>query len=161
MGTILCYVLFWVLLTSVINMIMCGTLWNFIKPIKVRLPISKKYNGKLSPIYKVYEEDYTGNYYIQKWELRWDSYDSSVLYLFCFLPFILIRWETYRYHLNDDEYLLCYTEEELMTFTDVSVIYEYKHSEFLKEKMESKIVEDKSKSKINELNKDFNENYIK
>jgi hypothetical protein len=131
--------------------------------IKITLPKNKKYlSGKQSPIYKAVLNNEFDFQYIKKYELRHDEVEDFIYLLGIFLvPIFNLRTIAYQYHkcrtlgfnLTEDEFLNKIGDTELSEF--------YEKELKLREERESaiKAVENEKQSKVDKLNRIFNENY--
>lgn len=117
-------------------------------PRKIKLPIPKKYAKKKSPIYKL-DFSHWGHYRIQKWELKYVSFETMGGYMF-FVPFCSL-FSSYRYTITKT--LGQYLEEEIGGIEDLE-------TEFERRQQEKKRAISIQQHKIKTLNSEYDENYI-
>jgi hypothetical protein len=123
----------------------------------IKLPKPGKFRGRLSPIYKIHNDNlYDSDYFVEKWELGWseDSYLLPIL----FIPFVFgVR--RYKYIMKGS-FCIC-TSDKFKEITQTAEQLWNEKNELRKEILDQDIEErNKKKDKLSELNKDFNENYI-
>ena len=132
--------------------------------IKVKLPKSKKYlSGKHSPIYKLRSCKEFDVQTIEKYELRYDDVEDLVYCLGIFLvPFFNLRTIAYQYHVCRELGFWGTTVDEFfkeLGDMELSEFYE-KEMKLLKDKEAAKkAADDEKQSKVDRLNKIFNDNY--
>lgn len=130
----------------------------------IKLPKNKKFSTKVDPIYKLNYRDsiYCESYFnIQKWSLKWNEINCIIKFIFIY-PTSIHRWgysEDVDVFIGDkikvDE-LFIYLNENNITLKDY---YENKIAEIQKEIDLENMKDNTFNSKINNLNKEFNENY--
>lgn len=116
------------------------------------LPIKEKFKNKKSPIYELQYSYLNGTYGISKWELNWC--DSN----YYFIPFSAL-FQTYKY-VEVDNYG-SFIESELSNLKSLKKAYE---DMYKADKLSNSIKlseKDKLKHKVEKLNMEFTNNYIK
>ena len=158
-GTVFACVMLWMLMVSVINMILL-VLWKNRKPFVIKLPVKKKFkDGRLTPIYKIYQGDFTGDYYIEKWELKWDITDLTIFFML--IPFLYVSFNKFGYYLNDINVVIG-NENDVNNMTGtIDDFYELKYAEIKKNEAVIDNKEKVFKDKLNQLNTTFIQNYTK
>lgn len=134
-----------------ITLIINGALREYVS-YRYKLSIKNKFKDKKSPIYELQYSYLNGTYGISKWELKWCDSDNW------FLPFSAL-FQTYKYEEvgNYGEFL----KKDLDNLK--SLRFEYKTLANLNTR-ENNIelsAKDKLKQKIEKLNTEFTNNYIK
>lgn len=89
--------LIYILLVTCINLFMYILFYRDRDLIEIKLPVRKKFKtSRLSPLYKLTKTEFSGSWYINKYEVRWGINENSMFYTVTFIPFLLINWETYK-----------------------------------------------------------------
>lgn len=137
--------------------------WEVKRKIIIKLPIRKKYtSGKISPIYKLeqnyFELDHLSDYYVEKWNLQWVFNEYLYILSIILIPFIFIHFQNFKYGCEGSYY---YSNKEtlLEKETPLDIFWENKHSEEIEKERIKLEHENRFQTKVNELNKIFNENY--
>lgn len=131
--------------------------FNKLKLPKIKLPKSRKYTGKETPIYEVFK-DHNSEYFIRKWKLDWRGDVNLISY---FLFPILCEWVIWEY-VDCGEYFLCDNASVLEEYTEsqIEMTWETCYTEHLEEinkwAAEAKLKE----NHLNKLNEKFNRNWI-
>jgi hypothetical protein len=152
-GTLFC----WMIFSAVVNLFLyLTTVYDKIS-ISIKLPKLKKYFTKVDPIFKMYQKQYSSDYYVGKWTLMYDENLTAKIWLFLLIPYP-ITLLFYRFY-EVGTYFLCESKKITELSTDLESIYnKLDEKNRLKEEKEEKERNDK-KLKIKELNKIFKENY--
>lgn len=124
----------------------------------IYLPKPKKYLVKVNPIYELRQENYGSNYYIHKWELEYYINEMGGFFNAFLIPYP-INFFTYRYEKVNSIMFGKEPEIENVTYEEMVKFYETENEEYIKEYEESKKETNKLITKINLINKTFNENY--
>jgi len=130
--------------------------------IKITLPKNKKYlSGKHSPIYKLRLTD-RRYHAVEKYELRYDEAEGIVYCLGVFLvPIFNLRTIVYQYHECRELCFYVKSDEIIQEIGDMelSEFYEKELKRLNDKEAAEKTVENEKQSKVDKLNRIFNENY--
>lgn len=151
----------WCVWCMVINLILFAFFTVDRFAIKIDAPKSKKYQGRVEPIYKLYQNDFTGGYYISKWEMKYSNNNLETFIMIFLFPYPIII-NTYGY-VEVGEVFGCKESEINHAFEgkELSEVYETVYQKENAEYLAKKKIKDDIESVINNLNKTFDENYIK
>lgn len=153
-----------------INVVIKGILWFLFKKdfkFKVYLPKKKKFTtGKISPIYQLEENGY-GGFNVMKYEIRYDEDQEWWGMLgILLIPFISFDVQIYKYHqcfMLHYPYkkgtMLEYIRTTNMGNMELSSFYELEYRKLQEEQNAKQLIIDEKQSKIDKLNRIFNENY--
>lgn len=130
--------------------------FDFKYPIVIKLWKSKKYQTKVDPIYKLYQDELNNSYCIMKYKLEWHK-DLSLV-LLCLFPYP-IEFKRFGY-LKQDSYFIG-TDTSIHSINDLATEYERLHQIRLAKCMLHLTKQQIKENKISQLNKIFNENYEK
>lgn len=146
---------FWSIALLIIHIIY---MWIGIKSIDIKLPKSKKYEGKVDPIYEIAQGSYDDFYSVYKWELKYGLHEG-LTWASLLIPFPITIY-TYRYIQSNDSFKICELNE-INTITPEYMIefYEKRYEEEIKELEEWKEKRRNKETHLDYLNKTFNENY--
>ena len=157
-GAFFMLLLFWVLVCTLIQL----TLLIIFKgkyQIKITLPTPKKLKGKKSPIYEFRKRYHDGGYNVVKWEL---SYDNDMAWNLWFI--ILLPYPVVFRRLKYVEVGGYNSHKELQgrdgIREDIGVLYERLHEQHMKEMERDNESKSSEENKLNEINKEFNDNYV-
>lgn len=128
----------YVIITFSVNILLTLSFNGFL------LPIPSKYLDKKTPLYKVSENAW-GNYTIEKWELSYGDLNEN--YSILVFGSGLFRSYKYRFVGNHGSY----DKSDIEKLTDIGKTYEVLEEIHLKYN---------AKPNLDDLNKDFNDNYI-
>lgn len=144
-------VMIWAIVVGVLNLILIYENKHYY--IKLRKP--KKYEGKVTPIYEVCQNEiHSSNYYIRKWELRWNK---DMTFTALFIPGMM-GFEKYEY-VDVGSYFLGEKHQLVDITRPIKEIWEEKNDKFVK-KYEEEIEKEKAEiRKVEQVNKEFNQNY--
>lgn len=134
-------------------------MWIDIKSIDIKLPKSKKYEGKVDPIYEIAQGSYDDFYSVYKWELKYGLHEGLTLISVFLIPLPIMIY-TYRYIQSNDGFKICELNE-INTITPEYMI-EFYEKRYEEEMIKLEDWKQKSRNKTNHLdylNKTFNENY--
>lgn len=151
------YVAIWCFGCAILNCLQMAIMSSANKSLKIKLPKSKKYRTKDTPIYEVFKTS-DGEYAVRKWELDWD-WDFNILNVFLF-P-ILIEWYVWRY-VERMEFFLCESKDQLENYTEdqIQTIWEDRYKECMDEHKEWESERNQETNNLNRLNAKFNRNWI-
>lgn len=149
----------WMLMVSIINLLLLG-LWKNRKPFVIKLPVKKKFkDGRLTPIYKICQHGYFNDYYIEKWELKWEIIDLTIFFML--IPFIYINFNKFGYHLNDKHIEIGNQDDVNDMNRSLEDFYEYKYNRYIENETKMNNIEKLFDTKLRELNVTFKQNYTK
>ena len=149
--------LLWTMLCVVLQIIFMSTHITDRHPILIKLPTPKRFKGKLTPIYKVTTDHCFGKKYaIEKWEIMYTG-EIWVNIINFILPYpVIFKIQRYK-HVGT---FPCVSLLEDIT-EDISIMYERLYEDHMLIYNTSLNSEKSKKDKLNQINKTFNENYIK
>lgn len=150
------YLIGWFIFSSVINLIPYTiNLWGKMS-IKINAPRPKRYKTKVDPIYKITLGFNRDSYFVEKYELRYETNDFAQL-LLLLIPYP-IELNFFGYHFVSS-YFVCKKSEIDFIEEDLKDIYERKHDTATYTTQLRNIEKIKIQNKEDNLNKVFNENY--
>jgi len=128
--------------------------------LKIKLWKTSSYENRKTPIYKIEQDKYDGQWEIVKYEQDWNNSNWSILsMLFLLWPVMILSWQYVRRSpiiikgatsSNLNEYSLDY----LIKY------YEDAYAKIINELEETSIKNKAKENTIDKINKEFNENYI-
>lgn len=121
-----------------------------------KLPKPKKYQSKKSPIYNLVKYNFENYYQIQKWVLRYRNTDEE--WFAYFIPFMSL-FEIYKYDLEGS--LGDFKIGDIHSLKSLEVEYEAISAVDKKQWDEAQILKQRRLTKIEDLNTEFNNNYIR
>lgn len=137
---------------------------SFIKDknyLKIKLPKSKKYKDKLSPIYELDKYTYDDKFYIKRWSLQWRV---SMGWVFLLVP-LMYPTEVSVWGYFEDSHITVGKKEDVERLKNSGVslkdFYEEKLKKYTDEHNEEMEKRNSFTNMVDELNTEFNENYIK
>lgn len=119
-----------------------------------KLKKDPKYLTKVDPIYKLVESEWSGDMYVEKWELGYSPKENTQFWLLLLLYPIKIEYFQYN---KVGSFHAC-ERKEVVEFASKYTLEEYYDEKEREDNMKT-IERDYRKNKIEELNKVFNENY--
>jgi hypothetical protein len=158
METFFILLLVWVMICTLTQLTLF-IIFNTKCQIKITLPTPKKLKGKKSPIYELRKRYSDGGYDIFKWELSYDDDMGWNLWFIILLPYPIIfrrlkYMEVGGYNSHKD------LQGRDGIREDIGVLYERLHEQHMKEMERDNESKSSEKNKLNEINKEFNENYV-
>lgn len=126
---------------------------------RIKLPVQKRFVGKITPIYKLTywtSIDNKRNYFLQKWELEYTDFNfgswQTVL-----VPFSTL-FQRLRY-VDKKKFDLGVLPDDVVATLDLAKKWNFEYDKLLAENRKKLTKSNKFKAMMNNLNKDFNENY--
>ena len=141
----------------IFNMIFNGLLSCTTK--RYKLPVQKKFIGKMTPIYKLtsWDDGHNHLYWVKKWELQYaengmmDSWHSVLIpFYVLFSRMQYVKVATYK--------LGVLTNEEVAKL-DIVAEWEKQHSIQLEKELAEEIKDNEYQKLMDKVNKDFKQNY--
>jgi len=126
---------------------------------RYKLPVQKRFIGKMSPIYKLTSWSDGNNhlYWVKKWELQYADYEMMESWHTAFIPFssLFSRMQ----YVKVATYKLGVLTNEEVAKLDIVAEWEKLHSIQLEKELAEEIKDNEYQELMDKVNKDFKENY--
>lgn len=133
--------------------------------LKIHLKKSKKYDGKVDPIYVMVKNVYEyseSDYSIEKWSIGWDDVESLWLYLLVY-PVRIYIWR----YVREGDTIFIGNKKEAEDFinnltsqhTTLGEFYERRMAKSLEDTNAKLLKKKEFEDKLTNINKEFEENY--
>lgn len=126
---------------------------------RIKLPVQKRFVGKMTPIYRLStwtDDEIKRVYYIQKWELEYADIEMGS-WQTIWIPFASL-FQRLQY-VNKGEFNLGVLPDDVVATLDLAKKWNFEYDKLLAENRKKLTKSNKFKAMMNNLNKDFNENY--
>ncbi len=128
--------------------------------VRFKLPVQKRFVGKMTPIYglSAYHDDTKGlyYYYVSKWELEYVDIEMGC-WQTVFIPFSPL-FKRLQY-VKKQNFNLGQLEDKYVQNLNLEEVWNVEYNKWDEERKKEQSEKDKFKNMMNNLNKEFNENY--
>lgn len=126
---------------------------------RIKLPVQKRFVGKMTPIYRLtnWELDKGKRvYFIQKWVIEYSDFDIGC-WQTVLIPFSTL-FQRLQY-VEKESFNIGELPDDVVATLDLEKNWNYEYNKWLTKNRKEEAKSDKFKAMMNNLNKDFNENY--
>lgn len=133
--------------------------WLSALKFRIKLPIQKRFVGKMTPIYRLStgsDDEIKRVYYVQKWELEYADIEMGS-WQTIWIPFASL-FQRLQY-VNKGEFNLGVLPDDVVATLNLEENWNNEFNKWDTKNKEEEAKRDKFKKMMGNLNKDFNENY--